>query len=1106
MGSPVYLKNLISGRHGLNLIVPATGAAADICLPLYQCDSQPLTEVEQSAATKLQYARVALQLEGEDGLNSITEQLRDGWLYVFVNGYLWHEYQVDADSGQFRDVDLRYCQKQDSRAACGDLTCNIVFPLMLDGEETRVQIAFSEVQWSWSRICSLGGMNPEDPRLTHVVRNGEVLSQIAAQYPFIESWQKMADDNGLDDASEIQAGQVLMLRDADEPIGDTECSRTSRMGLPLSEQSALGGDYSIVYVQDPLGQVEAFNTGMTMLLMNQQQILGEMQGSFIAAGQCESNPNLPVSAPYLLSTDRLYTPPPLPVVQDSWQRKDICSLTSIAQLSYATYLDDDAIDNVTVDDNSLSESERQEQKEKIQESLRSTAERLHKDDILNWLRVKERAELRAEYRTIQKAYIDLIVGDLDAYESFDFSIGVFAALEDYAWLSVDDYHRLWARFADIENHLVIDPNTFDHQYDIKADTDRERSEFDATLNKGKEIVESIHAGDHDASDWLFPKENDVDIRSDQPPTAGESSDITGPQFRLADFQKAVATYLDKPEEIHGEKNTIDFLNRFSKVLLALTNEYSQRPRVQTCIQMLFRLIKGAGLPELEGLHLVSKGEVLDGKLPLGKYRIERVGSVSTEAQHRNQRKLLSIESSLNRKQDDWYSRITQVIDSQGNTVASTDIAYLKPWQGINPANAEQPNHVSIFEEHGKTGNGEVIVKASIDAWVVPHNTKVDGIYRRASEISGTQLYSQAAVHLPKIMLLVEAIALKEAIQKLNTSSRLESSVQLIGQSTNVLGAIVDVLDAWYGSKDEFIRLIDRRQSIRFMAKPLRLPGTSLKVPVIRWLGPVGNVIGAGFAALDSYRLFKNHDYDAAMLMSVAAALGFTGAVLGLAGGAMAGTIGTTASLMIPIIGWAIFAISIAIIFAVERWFRDSPSEHWAEHSPFGADRGIRLDHDRINSVPAALVHLKNLIMQPSATVLKELNNGVHRVKVTINHPGFILDQSTLEYEAEVYTSSTVITQGAFPSTMNGKDKKTITPVCIEDEGHGAHKRSTMLTFEFPEVPDTTSIYHSMIKETAWELRYRHVLPDGVSLPLNDSAYDQDDDTDIGWSQLTWTTT
>ena len=91
--------------------------------------------------------------------------LREGWLYIFLNGHLWRELAVCAD-GSFRDVnfELPHVPGEDRRKPSGHAVSEVLVPHRIDGRLQQVEMAFSEVQWSWDRICAMGGPAPDDPR------------------------------------------------------------------------------------------------------------------------------------------------------------------------------------------------------------------------------------------------------------------------------------------------------------------------------------------------------------------------------------------------------------------------------------------------------------------------------------------------------------------------------------------------------------------------------------------------------------------------------------------------------------------------------------------------------------------------------------------------------------------------------------------------------------------------------------------------------------------------------------------------------------------------------------------------------------------------------
>ncbi|MFV2058276.1 MAG: hypothetical protein ACC707_17560, partial [Thiohalomonadales bacterium] len=92
------------------------------------------------------------------------QKIREGWLYVYVNGYLWRELEV-IKNGRMRDVNLYTYHHTYDRKATVEQDTRVVVPHKIDGEELTVEMCYSEVQWGWEYINSMGGMDPIDPRL-----------------------------------------------------------------------------------------------------------------------------------------------------------------------------------------------------------------------------------------------------------------------------------------------------------------------------------------------------------------------------------------------------------------------------------------------------------------------------------------------------------------------------------------------------------------------------------------------------------------------------------------------------------------------------------------------------------------------------------------------------------------------------------------------------------------------------------------------------------------------------------------------------------------------------------------------------------------------------
>lgn len=80
--------------------------------------------------------------------------LRRGWLYVFLNGKLWRELQVHGQA-KMNDVNLAAQRGKDVRKATSLGKSSVIVPHKIAGREQTVEMAYSEVQWSWARVQKL---------------------------------------------------------------------------------------------------------------------------------------------------------------------------------------------------------------------------------------------------------------------------------------------------------------------------------------------------------------------------------------------------------------------------------------------------------------------------------------------------------------------------------------------------------------------------------------------------------------------------------------------------------------------------------------------------------------------------------------------------------------------------------------------------------------------------------------------------------------------------------------------------------------------------------------------------------------------------------------
>ncbi|MDO3379333.1 toxin VasX [Geoalkalibacter halelectricus] len=167
------------------------------------------------------------------------KELRKGWLYVYRNGYLWRELEV-MEHGHTRDVNLRRHQGLDERPASGEVDSRVLIPYKMGGLHQQIEIAYSEVQWSWARINDLGGMDP-DPREEPRLRPETAKPQVGKEQAGANRRARMQD---------LTAELKRFIQGEDtENIQSVENCTAQIYSLHLHRSSQL----PVVFLHDPIG-------------------------------------------------------------------------------------------------------------------------------------------------------------------------------------------------------------------------------------------------------------------------------------------------------------------------------------------------------------------------------------------------------------------------------------------------------------------------------------------------------------------------------------------------------------------------------------------------------------------------------------------------------------------------------------------------------------------------------------------------------------------------------------------------------------------------------------------------------------------------------------
>jgi len=121
--------------------------------------------------------------------------LSGGWVYIFINGFLFRELQVINENGAMSDVDLGARDGVgDKRNARGHHLDQVVVPHVLNGQPQTIEIAYTRLPFTWETLGKLGGVAPNDDRFlkkdTHSAQN------IARDDALCKQWLQKVDLTG----------------------------------------------------------------------------------------------------------------------------------------------------------------------------------------------------------------------------------------------------------------------------------------------------------------------------------------------------------------------------------------------------------------------------------------------------------------------------------------------------------------------------------------------------------------------------------------------------------------------------------------------------------------------------------------------------------------------------------------------------------------------------------------------------------------------------------------------------------------------------------------------------------------------------------------------
>lgn len=890
--------------------------------------------------------------------------LRDnGRLYIFVGGYLWRELVVSDDGNTFRDINLAKYQGCDQRPPDDGMETEIgaiTVPHRLNGGPVLLQIAFSEIPWSWALIEILGGLADEDPRY---------LPDLPEHAPY--RWHR---DN-VDHALRLQRTTLLNVNSFDGQGSPDTLKQTSLIGawqannhynqpdengllaLPQLSRADIQDNLPVAALQDPLG-IAFEGVGKLSLLMN------ELCQHVMEIDQHEHAK----SAVYAYQTffrQRLHAQQTRPAAMGHM---------------HTTY-----VENGTHADN-----------------LRDAADRIDRNFLEQVLRVTERRELRQKIRQQRRDTINWLEGKTpegsDASQGFTAFLSPWEALRDYAWLPVPgdeqrhtlnpdddhatpDYSAFWKAIAGLLSGLGSDPAVIDSAYDADPDPewDDDNDPVHALKNQLLKPEHPLHAA-------LIPGADQIPLDDDYLPELEEAKKpATDSNFRHAAYAAVTGSHPDwwYWQQTRNQTDSIvaSLLFSFQKQWKdALANQQ------EDTIEMLMRLGKGSGSPDLHGARLFKTGSVI----PEGWMIIDAKERVF-EPLKRSQRRDIIRQGGL-----DAEGRV-KVLDptDPGKVLGSSDATELTYNRGI-PRNLTNQNWTDLYQEVGQDGLARV--KQTVMA--VPPTSE----YARHWNQPGTEASTGAKLTtgaikvanktLPPAMGVLEVFNLLSVYQsgKENgwgirnasqffiggialTYSIADTAVQLAGE---------DRVANWLTFK-KWKRVSRFTKNIITGTKNFR----TFKVYNFKMIGVGLTGFGAFLSAWEAGIQLDKGNYESAAAHGLAAGAmaGATFSQLGrsLVLNSLKNTMFTRTLVVLGPWGWAFTAVSIIAAITAE-WLKLSPLERWTQFGPFGDDPDERFTEE-YRDLTAGQVYqsLLSLLMTPKP-IITESQNPPNQFKVEIHAP------------------------------------------------------------------------------------------------------------------------
>ncbi|SEP10640.1 toxin VasX [Aquisalimonas asiatica] len=900
--------------------------AGEYRLPLGSVRSIPADDTDTESDVGLM---PVIPVRFTDPEGELLAPVRDGWLYVFINGHLWREIQVGNEGEVFHDVNLARHQGRDDRpATCEALFHHISLPYRMNGTEPVVEVAYADVQWSWATIERMGGFDPDDRRYCpdldvyepYNVTVDDSLREARCQRIDLAAYDGDPDINRLRETFLVPTSTAEShFNQSDDPDQPPQ--------LPGLTEDDITAGFAIMAIHDPLGVA--------------MELIGTIQDETEALKAC---------------------------IEEIDQHEHAES----AVVAYQTFFNE-----ALHEDRSTRRGTRYTDRSNEASELRSVAGDMDRDYIEALLQVDERRAVRERIREARNTLAQWLDGKCpnggSADERVAQPVNVVQAIKDYAALPPQEYWRLWATVNGLIAGAGPDPAQIDSGYDADPDDpeDDPLAAWQARLTDPE----------HPLYPMLFPGEDQVSVDDDTPPATDDLNEITGATgFRPGAFalmlngagSGGVFGSVGRDVAWLGREVVMDFMYVVQRQWQAALDQQQT-----VSVELFTRIGKAGQFPEFEGARLVREGDVI----PEG-YTV--IGS--------QMKKLKPVKRKVSRPTATAEVRNpgadTMVLLDSGtnNPIASSTLKGLVPITDPDYA-AIISDWRKLYHAKGTDGlyraRGDLVVMPTVSETVRELNQP-----DAEPSLTSSRAVRTAQAGLPPIIAVFEVVNITSAVRSFwkgnDRASRhlgdlglgmaglafalTEASIYTLGRegTTAVIGRVLG-----HAAADKIVR--------GSMAVPM-----VGRVPTLAVIGAGLAGFGAALAATDMRYRLQRGETGAGVAHGVEAA-----ALTGLMASNLIARVpqaGLAAIFKLGPWGWAFLATGI-VAGAVARHLVRGPLERWAHYGPFSADPDRRLTEEYAGLEPRQVrLALESLLAGPQVTIAEDERFSPSRVRVEIRAP------------------------------------------------------------------------------------------------------------------------